>query len=171
MSFGSNTVVPPDKPGLYAALARQLAGLIGDERDPLAATANAAALIFALLPDVNWAGFYLMRGGQLVLGPFQGQPACVRIDLGRGVCGTAAAQRRTLVVADVRAFPGHISCDAASNAEIVVPIVTPERLVGVLDLDSPLPGRFDQADAAGLEPLARMLAEGCDWRLAGIDGF
>lgn len=159
------------KAAVYASLAAQLRGLLEGEQDPLANTANAAALLFAILPDLNWAGFYLLRGGQLVVGPFQGRPACVRIDLGRGVCGSAAAARRTLVVPDVHAFEDHIACDAASNSEIVVPILAGERLVGVLDLDSPLYGRFDAADAEGLETLAQLLAEGCDWRLAGIDGF
>jgi len=159
------------KAAVYAGLAAQLRGLLEGERDPLANTANAAALLFAVLPDLNWAGFYLLRGGQLVVGPFQGKPACVRIDLGRGVCGKAAAECRSLVVPDVHAFEDHIACDAASNSEVVVPIVAGGRLVGVLDLDSPLHGRFDEADAAGLEALAQLLAEGCDWRLAGIDGF
>lgn len=159
------------KPAVYASLAAQLHGLLDGERDPIANTANAAALLFAVLPDLNWAGSYLLRGGQLVVGPFQGNPACVRIDLGRGVCGKAAAARRTLVVPDVHAFDDHIACDATSNSEVVVPIIEGGRLVGVLDLDSPLYGRFDQADATGLETLAGLLAEGCDWHLAGIDGF
>jgi len=171
MDFEPERTVATDKDGLYAGLAAQLGGLIDGERDPLANTANAAALIFALLPDLNWAGFYFLRGGELVVGPFQGKPACVRIGLGRGVCGTAAARRETVVVPDVHAFEGHIPCDAASNSEIVVPILASDRLVGVLDLDSPVYGRFDAADAAGLEPFARLLAEGCDWHLAGIDGF
>jgi L-methionine (R)-S-oxide reductase len=170
----SITVERPEgagKASLYAGLASQLGGLLEGERDPLANTANAAALLFAVLPGLNWAGFYFLRGGQLVVGPFQGRPACVRIDLGRGVCGKAATARHTLVVADVHAFDDHIACDAASNSEIVVPLVVGGHLVGVLDLDSPLRGRFDEADAAGLEALAQLLAEGCDWHLAGIDGF
>ena len=115
-----------------------------------------------MLPDLNWVGFYFMRDGQLVLGPFQGKVACVRIPLGKGVCGTAAARRATQIVADVHAFPGHIACDAASNSEIVVPLVQGERLLGVLDLDSPTGGRFDQADARGLERAARLLLDASD---------
>jgi GAF domain-containing protein len=163
--------VPDDKPALYQALAAQLEGLLGGERDPWANAANAAALVFALLPDLNWAGFYFLRGGELVVGPFQGKPACIRIPVGAGVCGTAAATRRTVVVPDVHAFPGHIACDAASSAEIVVPLLAAGRLVGVLDLDSPTPGRFDAQDAAGLERVAALVAAGCDWQRAGIDSF
>jgi GAF domain-containing protein len=160
-----------DKPAIYGAIVAQLGGLLAGERDPWANSANAAALLFASLPDLNWAGFYFLRGGELVVGPFQGQPACVRIALGRGVCGTAAAERRTLVVPDVHAFADHIACDGASNSEAVVPIVSDGRLVGVLDLDSPSLARFDEADAAGLERIAALIAAGCDWRLAGIDQF
>ncbi len=151
------------KPEAYRDLALALDGLIGDERDWVANTANAAALIFTSLTDVNWAGFYLLRGGELVLGPFQGQPACIRIALGRGVCGTAAAERRTLVVPDVHAFPGHIACDAASRSELVVPLLAGDRLLGVVDLDSPQPGRFDAEDAAGIEALATLVAARSDW--------
>lgn len=157
------------KPETYATIVAQLGGLLASERDPWANSANAAALLFASLPGLNWAGFYFLRGGELVVGPFQGAPACVRIALGRGVCGTAAASRRTLVVPDVHAFPGHIPCDAASNSEIVVPLLAGDRLLGVLDLDSPLHGRFDEADARGLEQVARLVTAGCDWDLAGID--
>ncbi|UAJ09921.1 GAF domain-containing protein [Glacieibacterium megasporae] len=142
------------KTEFYADLAAQLRGLLGDETDPVANAANTAALIFMSLPDLNWAGFYFLRSGELVVGPFQGKPACVRIALGRGVCGTAAAERRTIVVADVHAFPGHIACDAASRSEIVVPLIRENVLIGVLDLDSPLPGRFDDDDRAGIERLA-----------------
>jgi len=145
-----------DKPAAYEALRRELAALLAGETDRIANAANTAALIFAALPEVNWAGFYFMTGGELVVGPFQGKPACVRIRLGSGVCGTAAAERRTLVVPDVHAFAGHIACDPASRSEIVVPLISGERLLGVLDLDSPLPGRFDAADRAGLEALAQV---------------
>ena len=131
-------------------------GLLGDETDAIANAANTAALIFASVPDLNWAGFYFVRGGELVVGPFEGQPACVRIAFGRGVCGTAAAEQRTIVVADIHAFPGHIACDAASRSEIVVPLVRGETLIGVLDLDSPLAGRFDDDDRAGIERLAAL---------------
>jgi GAF domain-containing protein len=143
-----------DKATAYADLASQLRGLIGDERDIVANAANTAALIFNLLPDLNWAGFYFLRDGELVLGPFQGLPACIRIAIGRGVCGTAAAARETQLVADVHAFPGHIACDAASRSELVVPLVRDGVLLGVLDLDSPSPSRFDTDDQAGIEALA-----------------
>lgn len=166
----------PDRAGLepaalYDTLLAQAAGLLAGERDPWANAANVAALVFALLPGLNWAGFYFLRGGELVVGPFQGKPACVRIALGRGVCGAAAAARRTVVVEDVHAFPGHIACDAASNSEIVVPILDGGKLVGVLDLDSPRTGRFGATDARGLERLAGLMAAGCDWARAGIDGY
>ena len=138
----------------YRDLASQLRGLLGDERDSIANAANTAALIFNLLPDLNWAGFYFLRDGELVLGPFQGLPACIRIAIGRGVCGAAAATRTTQLVADVHEFPGHIACDAASRSELVVPLVRDGELLGVLDLDSPLPGRFDAEDQAGIEALA-----------------
>lgn len=151
------------KPDFYADLLTQLDGLIGDERDGLANLANASALLNDLLPDLNWVGFYLHRAGGLLLGPFQGKVACVHIALGRGVCGTAAVQRSTVVVPDVHAFPGHIACDAASRSEIVVPLVTGDQLLGVLDLDSPLPGRFDAEDAAGLEQVAALLIARSEW--------
>lgn len=155
-------LAPDDKPAFYRDLAAALDGLLGDEPDRIANAANTAALIFASVPDLNWAGFYFLRGGELVVGPFQGQPACVRIAIGRGVCGTAAAERRTVVVADVHAFPGHIACDAASRAELVVPLLAGDELIGVLDLDSPLPGRFDADDAAGIEALAAVFV--ARWR-------
>jgi L-methionine (R)-S-oxide reductase len=146
-------------------------GAFAGERDPWANAANAASLVYESLPDVNWAGFYFLRGGKLVVGPFQGRVACVRIALGTGVCGTAAMRRETLIVPDVHAFPGHIACDAASNSEIVVPLLADAKLVGVLDVDSARPGRFSRQDADLLEALARKIAAACDWRLAGIDGF
>jgi L-methionine (R)-S-oxide reductase len=146
-------------------------GVFTGERDPWANAANAAALVFETMTELNWAGFYFLRGGGLVVGPFQGRAACVRIPLGAGVCGTAAQRRETLIVPDVHAFPGHIACDGASNSEIVVPILKDGRLIGVLDLDSPRQARFGSADAAVLESLAAKLAAASDWRLAGIDGF
>jgi len=154
MSFSSRPHDFSDKRSAYGGLVRELAGLLAGEHDLIANAANTAALIFQALPQLNWAGFYFLRNGELVVGPFQGKPACVRIALGRGVCGTAAAERRTLVVPDVHAFPGHIACDEASRSEIVVPLVHGTALLGVLDLDSPVPGRFDAQDAAGLEALA-----------------
>ena len=152
-------------------LAQQAAGLLAGERDPWANAANIAALVYERLPDLNWAGFYFLRGGGLVVGPFQGRVACVRIPLGAGVCGTAAAERRTLIVQDVHQFPGHIACDAASNSEIVIPLLAGSRLIGVFDLDSPTVGRFGPEDAELLEPIARALVAACDWQLAGIDGY
>ena len=157
--------------GDTADLLKLAEGAFAGERDPWANAANAAALLFECVQDLNWAGFYLLRGGELVVGPFQGRVACVRIPLGSGVCGTAAARRATLVVSDVHAFPGHIACDAASNSEIVVPLLAGERLVGVLDLDSPLLNRFGADDARLLEALAERLVAASEWRLAGIDGF
>jgi L-methionine (R)-S-oxide reductase len=144
--------------GSYDDLAGALGALLDGETDALANVANAAAALFAALPDLNWAGFYVLRGEELVLGPFQGLPACVRIPLGRGVCGTAAAERRTLLVPDVSAFPGHIACDFASRSELVVPLVDGGRLVGVLDLDSPRPNRFTLADLEGCTRIAALLA-------------
>jgi len=142
------------KAELYANLQSQLRGLLEGERDFIANAANFASLLFHSLPDLNWVGFYLNKGHDLVLGPFQGKPACVRIAIGKGVCGTAAEQRNTLLIDDVHEFPGHIACDSASNSEIVVPLIKHERLLGVLDLDSPLVGRFDEEDAKGLNKLA-----------------
>jgi len=144
----------------YASLEQQARALMEGESDPIANAANLAALIFNGVPDLNWAGFYFLRGEVLVVGPFQGLPACVRIPLGAGVCGTSAATRKTLVVADVDAFDGHIPCDAASRSETVVPLIDGNgRLHGVLDVDSPVPGRFGPDDAAGLEALARCYVE------------
>jgi L-methionine (R)-S-oxide reductase len=142
------------KAALYDELARELDALLEGEPDRVATAANAAAAIYHALPELNWAGFYFLRGEELVLGPFQGRPACVRIPLGKGVCGTAAAQRRSVLVPDVVAFPGHIACDTASRSELVVPLMVGDALLGVLDLDSPVLGRFDEVDRAGCERLA-----------------
>jgi GAF domain-containing protein len=144
------------KPEIYRDLLLQARGLFEGERDPIANAANLAALIGYGLADLNWSGFYFMRGGELVLGPFAGKPACVRIALGKGVCGTAAAKHETVIVPDVHAFPGHIACDAASRSEIVVPLVKNGAVVGVLDLDAPIPDRFDAEDRKGLEALAAL---------------
>ena len=146
------------KAELYRDMLAALDALTADEPDAVANMANAAALIWQYLPDLNWAGFYRLVEGELVLGPFQGKPACIRIAMGKGVCGTAAATRETQVVADVHAFPGHIACDAASRSELVVPLVRDGAVLGVLDLDSPVAGRFDGEDAAGCEALAVLLA-------------
>lgn len=145
------------KADLYRELASQLSSLLAGERDLIANAANFSALIFQSLPDLNWAGFYFAKDGELVLGPFQGKPACVRIKLGQGVCGAGAAKGETVIVPNVHEFPGHIACDIASNSEIVVPLLKDSRLIGVLDLDSPQTARFDQEDAAGLETLVRIL--------------
>jgi len=147
----------------YHILQRELASLLSGERDWLANLANTAALLNLRLPGLNWVGFYLWKDGQLVLGPFQGKPACVRIAPGRGVCGAAADQRCTVVVPDVSRFPDHIACDAASASEIVVPLDLPGRQIGVLDLDSTTLGRFDEYDRIGLEAIAAILLEATDW--------
>jgi L-methionine (R)-S-oxide reductase len=146
------------KAELYHDLHAAMDALTAGEPDPVANMANAAALIWEYLPDINWAGFYRMVGGELVLGPFQGKAACIRIPLGKGVCGTAAETRQTQLIADVHAFPGHIACDGASASELVVPIIHDGVLFGVLDLDSPSPARFDAEDAAGCEALVNLLA-------------
>ena len=145
------------KPELYAEIARELESLIAGEPDTIANLANAAALLFNSLPDLNWAGFYLLKDGELVVGPFQGKPACVRIAMGKGVCGTAAQRRSTVIVANVHEFAGHIACDSASNSEIVVPMIRDGELLGVLDIDSPKFERFDEQDQAGLEKFVRIL--------------
>ena len=145
------------KPDLYRDLARQLAALIAGEQDPIANAANTAALIYHGLPNLNWAGFYFRNGAELVLGPFQGKPACVRIPIGKGVCGTAAARGASVLVADVHDFPGHIACDPDSRSELVVPLIEDGSVLGVLDLDSPLPARFDELDRDGCEQLVTVL--------------
>ena len=150
------------KPALYADLLEQANALFEGEHDFVANAANLAALLFHSLPDLNWAGFYLFREEQLVLGPFQGKPACVRIAIGKGVCGTAARDRKTIVVPDVEKFPGHIACDSASKSEIVIPLVRFDRVIGVLDLDSPKLSRFDEDDRRGLEALADVFLNATD---------
>ena len=146
-----------DTPAMYRDLISALEGLVGGEPDPIANMANAAALIWETLPDLNWAGFYRNVDGELVLGPFQGRPACIRIAFGKGVCGAAAATLRVQRVDDVHAFPGHIACDSASASELVVPIVHDGKLIAVLDLDSPKKARFDAADEAGCVQLCELL--------------
>jgi GAF domain-containing protein len=160
--FQAAAISSADPREFYAELARQLEGLLTGERDAIANAANMSALIFTSVPDLNWAGFYFLRGDTLVLGPFQGKPACVRIALGRGVCGAAAQQRRTQRVDDVNAFPGHIACDSASRSELVVPLVRGDRVWGVLDLDSPRQGRFSADDQAGMERLAAIYLDNSD---------
>src|SRR5271165_4365921 len=151
------------KAAAYRDLNQQLASLFAGERNGLANAANMSALLCQVLPDLNWAGFYFLQGGELVLGPFQGKVACVRIALGSGVCGTAAARRETLVVPDVHEFPGHIACDAASRSEIVVPLIKRGRLLGVLDIDSPQVARFDAEDSGGLSTAVALLLDSSDF--------
>jgi len=158
----SAPIVASSKQQLYLDLRGALASLLAGERDWIANLANAAALLTQELDDINWAGFYLLKDGELVLGPFQGKPACVRIAIGRGVCGTAAQRRQSVVVPDVHAFPGHITCDTASNSEIVVPLLRGDELFGVLDVDSPSFGRFDDDDRLGLEAISGLLLDTSD---------
>lgn len=153
MTFLATPIPADDKAALYRELAVQAEGLLHGERDRIANAANFAALVWQAVPDINWCGFYLFDGHELVVGPFQGRPACVRIALGKGVCGTAAVTRATQVVADVHEFPGHIACDARSRSEIVVPLLDGDRLIGVWDVDSPEPARFDDHDRIGMERL------------------
>jgi len=157
------TKLAGDKGAFYETLNSQLDHLLAGEADWIANLSNAASLLFNQMDAINWAGFYLWREEQLILGPFMGRPACVRIPLGKGVCGTAAERRETVVVPDVHAFPGHIACDAASRSEIVVPIVVGERLIGVLDLDAPVVERFDEIDREQLEAFVAILNRHIDW--------
>jgi L-methionine (R)-S-oxide reductase len=161
--FALKPQVPQSKHELLEGLVEQAGALLHGERDPVANAANLAALVFHTLPGLNWAGFYWMKGGELVLGPFQGKPACVRIALGRGVCGTAAHERRTIVVADVDAFPGHIACDSASRSEVVVPVMRRGEVLGVLDLDSPDLARFGEEEARALERVVKVLVDATDF--------
>jgi L-methionine (R)-S-oxide reductase len=157
--FSGTVPTTANKTELYQELRSQLTSLLRGEPDAIANAANTAALLYHAMPDVNWVGFYFLKRSDLVLGPFQGKPACVRIPTGQGVCGTAAERRESVLVPDVHAFPGHIACDAASRSELVVPLVKNGALLGVLDLDSPLSGRFDEADRAGCESLAAIYLE------------
>lgn len=147
----------------YGEVLAKLDALIGDERDWVANLANAAALLYQELDRINWVGFYILKGDELVLGPFQGKPACIRIGMGKGVCGQTALHRRAHVVPDVHKFPGHIACDPVSQSEVVVPIEKGKKLIGVLDVDSPELARFTEADADGLSRIAELLAQRCDW--------
>jgi L-methionine (R)-S-oxide reductase len=160
--FVTKKIEQGDKTFFYRELAAQLRGLLEGERDPVANAANFSALVFDMVPGLNWAGFYFLKSDELVLGPFQGKVACVRIPVGKGVCGSAVAEAHTILVPDVHAFSGHIACDAASRSELVVPLVKDENILGVLDLDSPSPGRFDAEDQAGFEELAAIYVEASD---------
>lgn len=152
-----------DKKKLYNYINMKLTGLICEEPDWLANLSNASALLYMLIDKINWAGFYLYKNGELILGPFQGKPACTHIAIGKGVCGTAAKEEKTQVVKDVHLFPGHIACDSASNSEIVVPIIKDGKLIGVLDIDSPIKERFDEEDAEYLEKFVAILNKYIDW--------
>jgi GAF domain-containing protein len=153
--FQGKLIETASKTEFYKDLALQLRSLLEGERDPIANAANTSALLYDLMPNINWVGFYFLRGGnELIVGPFQGKPACVRIPVGRGVCGTAVERGRSILVEDVHEFPGHIACDAASRSELVVPLLRDGKILGVLDLDSPLPSRFDAEDQAGIEEVA-----------------
>lgn len=159
--FEARSIAAGSKPDFYRELAGQLEALLTGESDPIANAANTCALLFQMMPDLNWAGFYIMRGGELVLGPFQGKPACVRIPVGKGVCGAAVAQGKSMLVEDVHAFPGHIACDAASRSELVVPLLGRDGVIGVIDLDSPSPARFDADDQGGIERIAAIWLAAC----------
>jgi GAF domain-containing protein len=163
MQSVNNDYYPDNKTELYSLLCRQLAALTEGETESIPNLANASALLWMALKDINWAGFYLMKNGELLLGPFQGKPACIHIPVGRGVCGAAAAEGRTRLVDDVHQFPGHIACDSASNSEIVIPIRSGDKILGVLDIDSPVFSRFDSRDQEGLEEFVRVLERSCSW--------
>ncbi|TAM06071.1 MAG: GAF domain-containing protein [Paraburkholderia sp.] len=168
--FALDSPLPADKPALYETLAAQARAMIEGEPDVIANAANFSSLVFNSLEGLNWAGFYFFDGKELVVGPFQGKPACVRIGLGKGVCGTAAQTRETQIVRDVNAFAGHIACDSASQSEIVVPLVAPDgTLIGVWDVDSPQIARFDDEDAKGMEALCRVFVES-GWKTAARKG-
>jgi len=162
MAFQLDQLPTSSKTEMYEHLSAQLSSLFADERDFIANAANFSSLLYHSLSDINWVGFYLLKSNELVLGPFHGQPACVRIAIGKGVCGTAAELRQTVVVDNVHEFPGHIACDSASNSEIVVPLIREGQLIGVLDLDSPSLSRFGDDDAAGLNNLVEILLESSD---------
>lgn len=163
--FNIDEINKEDKESFYKDLMLYLEGLLSDEEDWLANLSNAAALLYNMMDRINWAGFYLLKGSDLVLGPFQGKPACTRIPIGKGVCGTAAEKRQVQLVEDVDRFPGHIACDPASRSEIVLPIIVDDRLLGVLDIDSPIKARFDHKDAAGLVDFVSILCGSIKWPL------
>lgn len=161
--FDTQTIDSTNKADFYRELAEQAAAMVQGEPDEIANAANLSALLFEQMPDLNWAGFYFLRSpDELVVGPFQGRPACVRIKVGKGVCGTAVQRRQSILVEDVDAFPGHIACDSASRSELVVPLIKGGKVLGVLDLDSPVVARFDADDQAGIEAIARIYVEACD---------
>ena len=158
-----SSIYPENKAELYRLLIEQLKALLEGETNVIPNLSNASALLNGALKDINWVGFYLLKDNELLLGPFQGKPACIHIPIGKGVCGSAIAQNKTQLIKDVHSFPGHIACDSATNSEIVIPLRDGNQLVGVLDIDSPLPARFDEEDQEGLEAFARVLQSGCHW--------
>lgn len=158
------SMYPENKKECYHLIHAQLMGLLENETELIPNLGNASALLNIALKDINWVGFYLMKNGELLLGPFQGKPACIHISIGKGVCGTAVAEGKTQLIHDVHSFPGHIACDSASRSEIVIPIYVNGTVVGVLDIDSPLLGRFDEVDRSGLEELVRILVVSCNWQ-------
>lgn len=158
-----NVQYTQDRAQSYKLLFSQMKALLEEERDVTANLSNASALLNEALEHINWVGFYIMKNGQLLLGPFQGKVACVHIAVGKGVCGTAVLENKTQLVMDVHEFPGHIACDSASNSELVIPLRSKGRIVGVLDIDSPIMRRFDSLDASELEKIARVIEEACDW--------
>jgi len=161
--FQTNAIDSADKTSFYRELAEQAASLFHDEPDAIANAANLSALLFEQMPGLNWAGFYFLKSpDELVVGPFQGKPACVRIKVGKGVCGSAVARKQSILVEDVDAFPGHIACDSASRSELVVPLIKDGAVLGVIDLDSPNLARFDAADQAGIEAIAKLYVEACN---------
>lgn len=162
--FEAHAIETANKPAFYRELISQLGGLLRGERDFIANAANTSALLYQTMPDLNWAGFYFLRANdELVLGPFQGKVACVRIPRGKGVCGTAVQRRASVLVEDVHAFPGHIACDSASRSELVVPLIGGGRVLGVIDLDSPSPARFDADDQAGIEKVAEIFIDATEF--------
>ncbi|TAH72747.1 MAG: GAF domain-containing protein [Anaerolineaceae bacterium] len=159
----TSDIYPEDKQDSYKLIHAQLKSLLENETYVISNLGNASALLKLAIPDTNWVGFYLIQNNELLLGPFQGKPACIHIPIGKGVCGTAVSERKTQVVPDVHAFPGHIACDSESKSEIVIPIIVEDNIIGVLDIDSPVFNRFDEIDKEGLEEVVRILISGCDW--------
>lgn len=160
-------IYPENKVEMYELLQQQLKAILDGESDVIATLSNVSAILNGALKEINWVGFYLMKNGSLILGPFQGKLACVHIEIGRGVCGTAVKEERTQLVDDVHVFPGHIACDSASNSEIVVPLKKDGKILGVLDIDSPKLARFDKEDQIHLEKIAEILVQACDWSKCG----
>lgn len=164
-------IYPEDKIEMYELLLKQMEMILEGETDVIANLSNVSAMLGEALPKINWAGFYLMKEGKLILGPFQGKLACIHIPLGRGVCGTAAATKEVQLVKNVHEFPGHIACDSASNSEVVIPMILDGKVLGVLDIDSAELERFDETDATYLQKIAELVVRGCDWKNCGRYDF